>query len=1163
MSHSLLATRRFAPLFWRQFFAAFNDNFLKNALVLLILAQVGGAKGASLVTLAGAIFIAPFFLLSGIAGEMADKFDKARIARVLSLAEIGVAGLSAAGFYFEHVPTLFAALLLFGVTGALFGPVKYGILPDQLTREELPAGNALVETATFFAILSGTIAGGLAMQSHGQPFGALAFVCGVMAVALASYVAAWFIPSTAPGAAGLAIDPNIVRSTFRLLKALRAAPPLARLTTVTSLFWLFGSIGMSLMPPLVTQSLHGGESVVTLHLAIFAVAIGLGSGLAAFLLKGRIVLLPAVVGALVIAAASLDLGLAELQRAADAGVSSPGLADLDIGPYFAEPGALHAAIDLAFIALAGGLMIVPSFAAIQAQSPADQRARTVAAVNVHNAAFMALGGAGVAWLQSKGVTLAELFLGMGAVAFLSAVWIRKTVVTNPLLDLLSIFFRAFYRLEVKGLENLDKAGENPIVALNHVSFLDAAAILSLMPKEPVFAIDSGISKRWWVKPFLHFTRAIPLDPAKPMGTRTLVNAVKAGDPLVIFPEGRLTVTGSLMKVYDGAGLIAEKSGALVVPVKIDGPEQTMFSRLTREQARRRFFPKFTLTILEPVRLSVDEALKGKARRMAAGAALYQIMSDLVFRTTKTDETIFEAVVHAAEKHGLSRVALEDPLTGMLTYRKILVTTRALAARIAQIGAPGDAVGVMLPNANAAGVAFLATISAGRVPAMINFTAGAANILSGCEAARVTTIVTSKAFIEKGKLDRLAAALSEKVALVYLEDMGARIGLFDKLSAGLRFRKPVVPRKADDMAAVLFTSGSEGAPKGVALSHRNMLANAAQAAARIDFGRKDKVFNVLPVFHSFGLTIGFMLPLISGVPVYFYPSPLHYRIVPEMIYGTNATIFFGTDTFLAGYARSAHPYDFRSIRYVVAGAEPVKQSTREVWCEKFGIRILEGYGVTETAPVLALNTPMFNKFGTVGRLMPGVEHRLERVPGVEEGGRLLVRGPNVMMGYLKADRPGELQPPPGGWYDTGDIVTIDAEGFVTIKGRAKRFAKVGGEMVSLAAVEELAAELWPAALSAAATEVDPRKGERIVLVTQQKDATRAGFLAYAKSKGASDVSIPAEIVCVERVPLLGSGKIDFSAVTKLVRDRNRYLGGGPRQPNGVLGRIDGGGASSVA
>ncbi len=1153
MSQSLLASRRFAPLFWRQFFAAFNDNFLKNALVLLILAQIGGEQGASLVTLAGAIFIAPFFLLSALGGQLADKYDKALIARRLSFAEIGVAGLSAAGFLFSSVPALFGALFLFGVTGALFGPVKYGILPDHLTREELPAGNALVESATFLAILTGTIAGGFAMHAQGG----LIFALGVMAVAALAYGAAWFIPATRRADPDLKVDANVLRSTFGLLRHLRAERALWRLAVVTSLFWLFGSVAMSLMPPLVTQTLHGADSVVTIHLAVFAVAIAAGSGLAAFLLHGKIVLLPAAAGAALVAFAAGDLGLALLFR------TTPEVAtNLSPAAYFAQPLAWRTAVDLALLALAGGLMIVPSFAAIQAQSRPEERARTIAAVNVHNAAFMALGGVGVAGLQSVGVSFATLSLGVAVVALIASIWIVKAVVVSPFQDILSIFFRALYRLDVKGLENFDKAGPNPIVALNHVSFLDAAAILSIMPREPIFAIDHTISQKWWVKPFMKLTRAIPLDPSKPLGTRTLVNAVKAGDPLVIFPEGRLTVTGSLMKVYDGAGLIAEKSGAMVVPVRIEGAEATMFSRLNREQARRRWFPKFTLTVLEPVRLTVDDALKGKARRMAAGAALYQIMSDLVFRTTKVERTLFDAVVEAADKHGLSRVALEDPITGALTYRKLLIGARVLGEKIAAFGQPGDAIGIMLPNANGAGVAFLATTSAGRAPAMINFTAGAANILSGCEAAQAKTILTSRGFIEKGKLEKLVAALEEKVALVYLEDMRASVSFADKVKAFRRFRKPVVARKADDIAAILFTSGSEGAPKGVALSHRNMLANAAQAAARIDFGRADKVFNVLPIFHCFGLTIGFALPLISGVPVYFYPSPLHYRIVPELVYGTNATILFGTDTFLAGYARSAHAYDFRSIRYVVAGAEPVKQSTRDLWMEKFGIRILEGYGVTETAPVLALNTPMFNKFGTVGRLMPGVDYKLERVPGVEEGGRLLVRGPNVMLGYLKADNPGVLQPPDNGWHDTGDIVTIDAQGFVTIKGRAKRFAKIGGEMVSLAAIEQLAAELWPKALSAAASEVDPRKGERIVLVTQQTDATRADFQAYAKSKGASDLMIPAEVMIVEHVPLLGSGKLDFAAVTKLVRERGRYVLPNPRIPNGLQGRIDGSAALSA-
>jgi acyl-[acyl-carrier-protein]-phospholipid O-acyltransferase/long-chain-fatty-acid--[acyl-carrier-protein] ligase len=428
------------------------------------------------------------------------------------------------------------------------------------------------------------------------------------------------------------------------------------------------------------------------------------------------------------------------------------------------------------------------------------------------------------------------------------------------------------------------------------------------------------------------------------------------------------------------------------------------------------------------------------------------------------------------------------------------------------------------------------MTAGRVPAMINFTAGAANILAACKAAQVDTILSSRVFVEKGRLTNLIAAIEKEIKIVYLEDIRASITAGDKIRGLLNANKPLLERKPDDWAAILFTSGSEGLPKGVVLSHRNMLANAAQAAARIDFGREDKVFNVLPVFHSFGLTVGVVLPLVSGVRIYLYPSPLHYRTVAELIYGVNATIMFGTDTFLAGYARVAHPYDFRSLRYILAGAEPVKETTRRTYMEKFGLRILEGYGVTETAPALALNTPMFNKFGTVGRVLPGMEARLEKVEGVDDGGRLYVRGPNVMLGYLKVDNPGVLEPPAEGWHDTGDIVTIDEQGFITIKGRAKRFAKIGGEMISLAAVEALAGELWPNALSAVVAVPDLRKGERLILLTQQKGVTRSDFQAFAKAKHASDLMIPSDVWVIDKLPLLGSGKVDMMATANLVRER---------------------------
>jgi acyl-[acyl-carrier-protein]-phospholipid O-acyltransferase/long-chain-fatty-acid--[acyl-carrier-protein] ligase len=591
-----------------------------------------------------------------------------------------------------------------------------------------------------------------------------------------------------------------------------------------------------------------------------------------------------------------------------------------------------------------------------------------------------------------------------------------------------------------------------------------------------------------------------------------------------------------MKVYDGAAMIADKADAEIVPVRIEGLEQTPFSRLSRSQVRRKWFPKVKVTVLEPVRLTVDPELKGRKRRQAAGAALYGIMSDLVFRTTTTDRTVIEAVIEAADTHGRSRVAVEDPVTGALSYKRLLAGAAILGAKLMPFAPQGRAVGVLLPNANGAVVTVLGLMTSGRVPAMINFTAGAANILAACKCAQIDVIVTSRTFVEKGKFANLIAALEKTVKIVYLEDIRAAVTWSDKIRGLLNAGKPLVARQPDDWAAILFTSGSEGVPKGVVLSHRNMLANAAQAAARIDFGREDKVFNVVPVFHSFGLTVGLILPLVSGVRIYLYPSPLHYRTVAELIYGVNATIMFGTDTFLNGYARVAHPYDFRSLRYILAGAEPVKESTRRTYMEKFGLRILEGYGVTETAPALALNTPMFNKFGTVGRLLPGTEARLEKVDGVEEGGRLYVRGPNVMLGYLKVDNPGVLEPPQEGWHDTGDVVTIDEQGFVTIKGRARRFAKIGGEMVSLAAVEALASELWPNAPSAVAAVPDLRKGERLILLTQQKNATRSEFHAFAKANHASDLMIPADVWVVDQLPMLGSGKVDTVAVGKLVQER---------------------------
>jgi acyl-[acyl-carrier-protein]-phospholipid O-acyltransferase/long-chain-fatty-acid--[acyl-carrier-protein] ligase len=570
MFATLMTSKRFAPLFWCQFLSAFNDNFLKNSLVFLILFKLPGNHAEALISLAGAVFIFPFFILSALGGEIADRLDKAFVAERLKLVEIAVAGVAVAGFWMHSIPLLFTALFLFGVISALFGPIKYGILPDHLATAELPAGNALIEGATFLAILTGTIVGGLAAKGGGDP---ATFAGMMMLFAVGCWGAARFIPPTGRAAPDLKIKPNILASTFRLLGELKADTRLWWGGLVVSWFWLVGAVVLSQLPTLVKDGLGGNENVVTAFLAIFSVAIAVGSALASYLAAGRIVLAPTLFAAVLLGLFSLDLGFAMWG-------SSPHAVMVGPGEVFTSGLGLHVAIDLAGLAIAGGLFIVPAFSAVQAWAGADRRARVVAAVNVLNAAFMTVAGIGVAALLQLGMTLPMLFLALGAANMIVAVAIARTMPNSPFRDFLSVLLRLFYRIEFIGLENVAKAGPHAIIALNHVSFLDAGVALSFLEQEPVFAIDHGIAQRWWVRPFLKLTRALPLDPTKPLATRSLINAVRAGETLIIFPEGRITVTGGLMKVYDGAGLIADKSDAMIVPVRLKGLEATPFSRLT-------------------------------------------------------------------------------------------------------------------------------------------------------------------------------------------------------------------------------------------------------------------------------------------------------------------------------------------------------------------------------------------------------------------------------------------------------------------------------------------------------------------------------------------------------------------------------------------------------
>ncbi|HEY8383012.1 MAG TPA: AMP-binding protein [Microvirga sp.] len=501
-------------------------------------------------------------------------------------------------------------------------------------------------------------------------------------------------------------------------------------------------------------------------------------------------------------------------------------------------------------------------------------------------------------------------------------------------------------------------------------------------------------------------------------------------------------------------------------------------------------------------------------------------------------TLFTALLNARDRAGSAKVALEDPERQPLTFGRFVLGALVLGRKLAGLTGAGERVGVLLPNVQGLAVTIFGLNAFGRVPAMLNFTAGVKNLRAACELAGLRTIVTSRRFIEQGKLDDVIAALGEGRRIVWLEEVRKEITSLDKarglldsfLARGLHRRTGMQP---DDAAVILFTSGSEGTPKAVVLSNANLVGNARQILAHADgaLTPDDVFFNPLPMFHSFGLTAGLLTAVLNGMKTVLYPSPLHYRQVPKLIGGTGATVVLATDTFLQGYARAADEGDLSSVRFVIAGAERVKDETRRLW-DRYGTTIVEGYGATECSPVIACNLPQRNRPGTVGPFLPGMEWRLDPVEGIHEGGRLVVRGPNVMKGYLDPAAPGGIAAPPGGWHDTGDIVTV-AEGFVTIRGRAKRFAKIGGEMVSLAAVEAMAQSLWPEKTHVVVSLPDPRKGEQIVLVTDHATADRESLLAHAKAQGFPELWMP-KVILVAAIPVLGNGKTDYAGTTEMVR-----------------------------
>ncbi len=1124
---SLLKTffnRSFLALFCTQYLGAFNDNFFRTAMATFITYKVttmtAGNKSV-VVSLAVALFMLPFFLFSALAGELADKFRKDILIKATKGLEVLIVCLAGIGFIKVNVPLLLGVLFLMGTQSAFFGPVKYSILPDILAQKQLIAGNGIIEAGTYGAILQGTIFGGIIITLNEWCLPGI-----ILGVAVLGLLCSLLIPARQPANPNLHVDKNFVRSTWKNMAFAKQNHDIFLCVLGISWFWMLGTALIAQMPSLAHDILNGTPDLFTFLLTLFSCGIGLGSLLCQFLVKGEITSKYVPVSALIMTVFLADLAFAT------AGYAVPA-EPVNYKAFLMMFAGKRITIDLLGFAVCGGLYVVPLNAMLQFLAVEDTRSRVIATNNIINSLFMVLGSGFCALLLAMHLTIPMVF---GVIAFinaLAAIYICGLLPHHIIRMIMTRVLNFVYGVKISGLEHWKNLKGNALIIANHTSFLDAVLLWFYIPGNLYFAIDTYVSQKWWVKPFLHLVKYFPIDPTNPMAVKSIIEEVKSGKRVVIFPEGRITTTGGLMKIYPGPAMIADKSNAQLLPIYLEGSQYSLFSRFGT-QLKTRPQSKISITVQAPKKLQIDESVKGKARRLAASRGLYDIMVNMKYEAGNAQETLFDSLIDAYKLVGRNKRIINDATRHPLNFGEFLTAVFVMGKQIAKHQKQGEMAGFLLPNMTASVVTFFGMRAFNITPCMLNFSTGIKNMLACCKAAKISTVFTSKAFLERGGLLETAAALKQNgLQLIYLEDLKRQVTLLDKCVGWLasffprRYYKMVRGNvSAKDPAVVLFTSGSEGTPKGVVLSHENIQANRLQLQSILDFGIKDRMFNAMPIFHSFGLTAGTLMPLLCGMPVFFYPSPLHYRIVPELIYDSNATIIFGTDTFFNGYAKMAHPYDFYSVRLAVVGAEKLKEETIRKYYDQFGLRIMEGYGATETAPVMAVNTPMYFKRGSVGRLLPGIEYQLEKIPGVEEGGKLLVKGANIMAGYLRDTNPGVLEPPQDGWYDTGDIVRVDEDGFVFILGRAKRFAKVAGEMISLTAVETEINALWPGKMHAVVNIPDDKKGEQLVLFTTEPTAQRAALLADFKTKGLSELAVPKTVRVVEEIPLMGTGKVDY-------------------------------------
>jgi len=1126
---SILKKRDFFPFFLTQFFSAFADNLFKTSLLFLATFDAAFKTDYSVPVvsaLISAVFILPFLIFAAPAGQVANHYENSWLARIFKRCEVFIIiiawiGLSQGSFWI-----MLLSLFLSSTQATFFGPIKYSLIPAYLGTKDRIAGNGLIESSTFFAILLGTLVGGLLPKEY---LGLIMFISSLLCLYSSEKMVKTDVELlTTP------IDFNILKSTRKLIRFALKDRVLFLTIVGISWFWFIGCIILTAIVPYTEQVINGEKEIASFFLFAFTVGIAAGSYLGTMLLRGNL-----HNGYVPVAGFFMSVLLFDFVTISDTVKVAE---NITLGVFLTEPYSWRIFFDLFMLAVFSGLYTVPLYATIQERLNPARRGMGISANNMLNALFMVVASLGLMILSALDFSLLQILFLTASLNIVVTLKIANYVPESIRQMLVQFVFSTFFRVDVVGIDNIKKAGSKSIIIANHTSFLDGLLLFAYLPSDTGFVIYHQYASKWfaWVSKGV---KIFFIDPDNPMAMKHILKHLAAEKRIVIFPEGRMTSTGSLMKINDGPSLLAERTNATILPICIEGAARSRLTRL-KGMVKRTMFPKITLYIQDPIKIDEFKGDTPRITRANISQRIERLMEEMAFECSPYQSSLFTSLLDAAKHHGRFTKAMEGHDFKSYSYQSLITKSCILGAYFSRITDEKEEVGVLLPTSCPTVISFFGLISHGRIPVMLNYSLGEERLMETINLIGIKTLITSHKFLENlPHLADLRKALNKlRINVVHLEDLKDKksgqhsLTLDDKIQGLLfslmpnHYYKEYFPEH-DDLAVVLFTSGSEQTPKAVALSHENLNANQAQVTACLDFTAKDLLMNVLPIYHSFGLTAGVLMPLLSGVPVFLYPNPLHHKVIPNLAYDMNATLLFGTSSLLLKYAEAAHGYDFYSMRYVIAGAEKLSHTTKMLWQDKFGIRILEGYGMTEAAPAVAFNTPMHYKEGSVGKLVPGMTAKIKPIEGIKEGGELCLKGPNVMMGYYD----GKTITPPNEefGYETGDIVSLDKEGFITIQGRLKRFAKISGEMVPLTYVEELIHMHFSDYTHTVVAIPHDKRGEELVLVTTKPDLKQKDITSVFTDNKYPMLFCPKKIHIVDEIPLMGTGKVDVNTAKKMV------------------------------